>query len=527
VTTLLHHALNESAARAPAHEAFRCHEASLSYGDLVRRANGLARMLVENGVRPGDRVGIYMHKGIELPVAVYGTLAGGAAYVPIDPAVPLSRAAFIVQDCGIRHLITSSSRERRALDLASQVPALRTVIGARGNERASANAIPWEAVPVSDGAPDVCVRPDDLAYVMYTSGSTGTPKGLMHTHASGMSYVRMSAETYGVRPDDRLGNHSPLHFDMSTFEYLTGPACGATTVIVPEETAMFPLSLAALIERERLTFWYSVPLALVQLLTHGGIESRDCSSLRWVMFGGEPFPPKYLWRLMDLWPQARFSNVYGPAEVNQCTFYHVPREDYGSDAPIPIGRVWNGAEGLVVDADGVEVPAGDTGELVVRTRTMMRGYWGRPDLDARAFLVRDAGEARNVFYRTGDLVRERPDGQLVFLGRRDRQVKVRGYRIELDEVESALAAADAVAEAAAVALPAAEGQLEIVAAVLLRPGATATGDMLRRRAGERLPPYAVPQRVEILSTFPRTGTGKIDRPALAAALAQDTARDRT
>jgi acyl-coenzyme A synthetase/AMP-(fatty) acid ligase len=190
--------------------------------------------------------------------------------------------------------------------------------------------------------------------------------------------------------------------------------------------------------------------------------------------------------------------------------------------------VWNGAEGLVVDADGVEVPAGDTGELVVRTPTLMRGYWGRPDLDARAFLVReDAGGARNVFYRTGDVVRERPDGQLVFLGRRDRQVKVRGYRIELDEVESAMAAADAVAEAAAVALPAAEGQLEIVAAVLLRPGATATGDMLRRRAGERLPPYAVPQRVEFLKTFPRTGTGKIDRPALAAALAQGTARDRT
>ncbi len=125
---------------------------------------------------------------------------------------------------------------------------------------------------------------------------------------------------------------------MSTFDYLTAPLCGATTVIIPEEATMFPVSLGELIERERLTFWYSVPLALIQLVTHGEIERRDARTLRWVLFGGEPFPPKYLWKLMELWPQARFSNVYGPAEVNQCTYYHVPPSDKGADGPIPIGR---------------------------------------------------------------------------------------------------------------------------------------------------------------------------------------------
>jgi len=159
------------------------------------------------------------------------------------------------------------------------------------------------------------------------------------------------------------------------------------------------------------------------------------------------------------------------------------------------------------------------GELLVRTPTMMRGYWGRPELNRTAFYVRESSPGqREVFYRTGDLVREREDGELVFLGRRDRQVKIRGYRVELDEIESVLAAADEVSEAAAVAIDRGDEEKQIIAAVLLRPGCSASNDLLRRRTADRLPSYAVPQRVEVLESFPRTGTGKVDRPALAAAL---------
>mgnify|MGYP001826094874 CR=1 FL=1 len=514
---LLHQSIDDSAERSANAEAFRCGGMALTYGELVERANQLASFLVAEGVRPMDRVGIYMHKGLELPVALYGILKAGAAYVPIDPSSPAARINLLIRDCGLRHLVTNASRARQACGLTQA--GLECVIGVPdGGKPSGIRIYSWEDVAAADGgAPSVRVTGMDLAYIMYTSGSTGVPKGLMHTHESGLAYARLSAQTYGVGPDDRLGNHSPLHFDMSTFEYLTGPLCGATTVIIPEETTMFPVSLAALIESEKLTFWYSVPLALIQLLTHGGIESRDASSLRWILFGGEPFPPKYLRRLMDLWPQARFSNSYGPAEVNQCTCFHLPPGRIVDDQPVPIGTVWEGAEGLVVDDDDQVVAPGESGELMVRAPTMMRGYWGRPDLNDSSFLVQEPVQGfRKVFYRTGDLVREGTDGLLVFLGRKDRQIKIRGYRVELDEVENVLASLEEVTEAAAVAGRDEAGNAVVMAAVQLNSGAMINVGELRQRAAERLATYAVPGPLRIVPSFPRTGSGKIDRRAVAA-----------
>jgi amino acid adenylation domain-containing protein len=520
MSDLLHHSIDRWADDLADHDAFRCYGDNLTYGALQQWANRLGNTLVDQGVEPADRVGIYMLKGLELPVAIYGILKAGAAYVPIDPSAPTSRIRSIVEDCGIRHLITTKSRVARAIAIAEEVEGLECVV-APDSDRVPTGVrhIPWSRVEqASEAAPSVQLADDSLAYIMYTSGSTGVPKGLMHTHYSGLSYARMSGKTYGVTPDDRLGNHSPLHFDMSTFEYLTGPLFGSTTVIIPEETTMFPVSLSELIERERLTFWYSVPLALIQLVSRGEIERFDASSLRWVLFGGEPFPPKYLWRLMELWPGARFSNSYGPAEVNQCTYYHVPREDMGSQEHIPIGRLCSGAESLVVDKDGEEVAPGDIGELLIRAPTMMRGYWGREDLNLGAFFQPTGQtDSDSRFYRTGDLVRRRQDGNFLFLGRKDRQIKIRGYRVELDEVENVFGAMDEVAEAAAVAVPGLAGETEIVAAISSREGRQSDPDDLRRRSAERLPPYAVPRRVELVEKFPRTGSGKIDRRALTEA----------
>ncbi len=518
---LLHHAIDESAERLADQEAFRFQGRGLTYGQLVERSNQLAHTLLDQGVGAGDRVGIYMLKGLELPVALYGILKAGGAYVPVDPSAPPSRIQAILEDCGIRHLVTDESRAARAMDLGASTASLECIIapGPDGVGKGT-RVVSWSEVETAkDSDPRIRVTEDDLAYIMYTSGSTGVPKGLMHTHRSGSSYAHMSARTYSVTCDDRLGNHSPLHFDMSTFEYLTGPLCGATTVIIPEEATLFPINLSELIERERLTFWYSVPLALIQLLTRGQIERYDASSLRWVLFGGEPFPPKYLWRLMELWPQARFSNSYGPAEVNQCTFYHVPREDMGSQEPFPIGPVWDGAEGLIVDASDQPAAPGTEGELLIRAPTMMRGYWARPDLDREAFFIKQPwADDRRKFYRTGDLVRERADGNLLFLGRKDRQIKVRGYRVELDEIENVLSGLEEVAEAAAVVVRTGEGETTILAAVSPISSSGCDPNEVRRRSAERLPPYAVPQKIEVIDRFPRTGSGKIDRPALAEQL---------
>jgi acyl-coenzyme A synthetase/AMP-(fatty) acid ligase len=330
-----------------------------------------------------------------------------------------------------------------------------------------------------------------------------------------LSYARLSADLYGVQHTDRLSNHSPLHFDMSTFDYFSGPLCGATTVIIPEAYTKLPASLSKLIQDERLTIWYSVPFALIQLLLRGALESRDLSSLRWILFGGEPFPPKHLRALMQQLPHARFSNVYGPAEVNQCTYYHLNPISEGSNEPIPIGVVWNNAEGLVLDNHDNVVLPGDVGELVVRTPTMMKGYWGRPDLNQKAFYRRPVfDQYEDVFYRTGDLVQRQEDGNYRFLGRKDRQIKTRGHRVELDEVENLLSTHSQIEEAAVYAVPDDEGSLRLEGAVLLRNNSECTEADLKKHLTGLLPAYAVPAKILVVTEFPRTTSGKIDRRAL-------------
>jgi amino acid adenylation domain-containing protein len=523
---LLSHILDESAARFPDKEAMCCNGKALTYAGWLARANALAQVLVDQGVRRRDRVGIYLNKSLETAVAIYGIWKAGAAYVPLDPQAPLSRLQFVLNDCDVRHIVTSESKAAAVSELARET-SLQYAIGMQPAEGDALRCVPWASVLDVEGlpAPRVLLTEQDLAYVMYTSGSTGMPKGLMHTHHSGLSYAQLSAALYGVSEHDRLSNHSPLHFDMSTFDYFSGPLRGATTVIIPEAYTKLPASMSKLIQDERLTIWYSVTTALVQMVLRGVLHQRDLSALRWILYGGEPFPPAHLKALMQLVPSAQVSNVYGPAEVNQCTYYHVPALPDDYDESLPIGQVWDNSEGLLLDPDDQPVADGEIGELVVRTTTMMRGYWGRPDLNAKAFFRRPvAGGDDDVFYRTGDLMRRDDAGLLRFCGRKDRQIKTRGYRVELDEVENALSLQPGVAECAVYAVPDAEGSNIIEAAVILRQGASENETSMKQALAERVPNYAVPTTIRYVDDFPRTGTGKIDRRALREQAMADAVR---
>src|SRR5688500_18961807 len=330
--------------RAPDRDAIRYAGQSLSYAALAERTDRLAGLLCAQGVRRGDRVGIHAGKGLPAAVALYGIMKAGAAYVPLDPSSPPARQAFIVRDCGIRHVITEPSRAA-ALDLllAEGVP-IECVIGV-DRSRADDRRFSWQDV---DAHPAVTHDPDlvemDLAYVLYTSGSTGTPKGVAHSHRSALAFARVAADTYGFASDDRLSNHAPLHFDLSTMDYFSSALAGATTVIIPDAHTRLPASYAALIEAERLTVLYAVPLALTHLLLHGAIDKRDLTSVRWVLFGGEPFPTHHLRALMAALPNARFSNVYGPTEVNGITYWIVPRLEPDADRPIPFGQPYVNVE---------------------------------------------------------------------------------------------------------------------------------------------------------------------------------------
>jgi len=505
-------AIDAAAGREPEREAARFGSRGITYAELVRRSSALARLLLDAGVKPGERVGVLLEKSLESVVSLYGIMRTGAAYVPLDPAAPPARLAFLLRDCGIRHLVTHRPRRAKLESVLAEGATLDHVIGLGDGGPAPGPA--WDDVIALDaGVVDRGRGSGDLAYVIYTSGSTGAPKGIMHTHASSLAFCAQSVERYGLVPQDRFSNQAPLHFDMSIFDIFAAGLAGATTVVMSEGHAKLPASQSQLLAAERISVFFSVPFALAQLATRGALETRDLSALRWVIFGGEPMPTPHLRTLMQALPRARFNNMYGPAEVNGCVCYDVSEVPHPDEPPVPIGREYGTTRGRIVDGDDAEVADGEMGELLIAGTSRMRGYWNRPDLDERAFCT-PPGEV-DVFYRTGDMAVRAPDGNLLFHGRRDRQVKVRGYRVELDEVETATLAHPAIEEAGVYA--ARRGDLlEIIAAVQPRDNATVDAAMLAQHLRAHLPAYARPARIDIVDGYPRTSSGKIDYLALRA-----------
>ena len=518
---LLHQAVGDHAEEHPEHPAIRYSGKQLTYAQLYQQANQLANVLIDLGVQRGDRVGIYMNKSLYSAVAIYGILSAGAAYVPLDPFAPVNRLSFVINDCDIQILITHPNKVDSLREMAAQT-GLKHLVGLDAQPGLAVECTSWDQVFQAPAqTPAAAPIEQDLAYILYTSGSTGTPKGIMHTHRSGLSFAEWAADVYGLTREDRLSNHAPLHFDLSTFDFFAGAIAGATTVIVPEAVTKLPASMAKLIQDERISVWYSVPFALIQMMQRADLASKDFTALRWILFAGEPFPTKHLRDLMNTFPDIQFSNLYGPTETNVCTYYHVPPLPADSDESIPIGITCANAEDLVVDSDSNPVPYGEVGELLIRGGTVMKGYWGRPDLSERGFFRRTVfGYCEDIFYRTGDLVQQMPDGNFKFLGRKDRQIKTRGYRVELDEVENALLSHPLVHEAATYPVADLEGSSLIEAAVILKEGAALSAGDLTEHLSGRLPSYAIPAKIYIADDFPRTSTGKINRRELQARASQ-------
>ncbi|MEL6803319.1 MAG: AMP-binding protein, partial [Bacteroidota bacterium] len=377
-----------SAERTPHQTAFKFGQQSLSYRQMNNQTNAFAGLLYSWGIQKGDRIGILLPRSLHTAVAVHGTLKAGAAFVPLDPSAPVERISAICKNCGIRVLV---SNLRLGKKLLGHLQSDHHIIGLIGLELENWPhfSIRWEDLPTVDiQKPDINILADDLAYIMYTSGSTGQPKGIMHTHYSGLAYAKLSAELYGVTSQDVVGNHCALHYDISTFGYFTSPLAGATTVIVSDAHTKFPVSLVQMVSEEQISIWYSVPLALIQMLKTGKLPDLDFTGLRWVLFGGEVFPNHLLAELMHLWPKARFSNVYGPAEVNQCTYYHLDSPPPDGE-PIPLGKTWPNTEMLILDSEDKPVTDGEIGLLLIRSATMMRGYWQANGLNKKAFFHRE------------------------------------------------------------------------------------------------------------------------------------------
>jgi amino acid adenylation domain-containing protein len=525
---LLQQLLTDAAARWPHRPAVTADDGNLTYQELDDLSDRVARALLRLGVAPGDRVAILAPKSAASVVGIYGVLKAGACYVPLDPKAPAQRLGYVVHDSGARVILADEARVHQAADLLNSVTRPAVVVTSFAGsgvieESGSASAhgaeiLSWATVAAEPSEPLTAERAieTDLAYILYTSGSTGTPKGVMISHRNSLTFVDWSASAAGLCPEDRVCSPAPLHFDLSVFDIFASCLSGACTTVIPDGTTTFPVSIARWLERERISVWYSVPSVLTLLASYGSLPESELSQLRLVIFAGEVFPPRYLARLMRELPHPRYLNWYGPTETNVCTAFEVPAR--GPDGkPVPIGQACANTEVFAITSDGARVSQpGEAGELYVRGPSLMRGYWAQPAKTRDALVATPFRPERGeLAYRTGDLVTLDAAGNYVFLGRRDSMVKVRGYRVELGEVEAALYRHPVIEEVVVLPVPDERCGSRLRAVIAASDGGALTRETVLDHCRQWLPAYMVPEVVEFREALPRTSTGKLDRAGLA------------
>jgi len=492
--------------RDPAASAIELQGERLTYAELDLRANRLAHHLRALGVGPDVLVGIGLERSADLVVAILATLKAGGAYLPLDPAYPDERLAFMLAETRTPVLLIQEVSRERFAGLGGFGAAATTLVCLDGDGAAIAAR--------SAARPERLEGPDNLAYVIYTSGSTGRPKGAMITHRGLLNYLTWAVEAYGVAERPAVPVHSPVSFDLTVTSLFTPLLCGRTVVLIAEDRGIEGLA-TAMRDRGGFSLLKLTPAHLV-VLTQWLQPEQAVDRAAALVIGGEALQAEalFFWRAHA--PGTRLFNEYGPTEtVVGCTLYEVPT-GVSLAGPVPIGRPIANTQAYVLDPHGIPVPGGLAGELHIGGAGLARGYLGRPDLTAERFVPAPYCEPGGRLYRTGDQVRLGADGNLHYLGRRDDQVKVRGFRIELGEVEAALAAHESVRESAVRVREDTPGDRRLVGYVVAQ-GNTAPGTgELRDFLLTKLPAYMVPAAFVLLPALPLTANGKVDRAALPA-----------
>ncbi|MEV7615516.1 amino acid adenylation domain-containing protein [Streptomyces sp. NPDC089799] len=508
----------EQVRRSPGATAVVCGDRRLSYAELDARSAALAARLTAAGVGRETAVALMSERSEHVPVALLAILRAGGHYVPLNPEFPAERLRWLLADTGARLVLADPACAGHEALRGGPLPVLGLLDGAAGEDGVSVPPAGGSgeedgiAVPPADASADV--RPDGLAYVMYTSGSTGTPKGIGITHANVAALARDTAFGAGHH---RVLAHSPLAFDASTYELWVPLLSGGTVVVAPPGRTGTD-TLAALVREHRISALF-LTAALFNLVV------EECVGLltevREVWTGGEAASPEAFRRALGAAPGTAVTNVYGPTETTAFALFHRldPRAG-GAVAPgdgrVPIGRPLDDTRLYVLDERGLPVPEGAVGELCIGGTGVARGYLGRPALTAERFAVDPYGPAGARMYRTGDLARRRPDGTVDYLGRADQQVKIRGFRIEPGEIEAELLRLPGVGGAAVVVREDVPGERELVAYAVPAAGHVLEEAALPGALAARLPAYMLPSAVVVLPELPVTPNGKVDRRALPA-----------
>ncbi|RKH18541.1 amino acid adenylation domain-containing protein, partial [Corallococcus sp. CA041A] len=489
----LHGLVEAQVARTPDAIAVDFEGARLTYRELDGRANQLARALRARGVGPEVHVGICAERSLELVIALLGVLKAGGAYVPIDPSSPADRRTYLVEDSAVAVLLTQqhlrpllSVGSTPVLCLDSDWPQVATL----------------SPEPVESG-----VGAEHLAYVIYTSGSTGRPKGAMNTHAGIRNRLLWGQDAYGLESRDVVLQKTPFSFDVSVWEFFWPLMTGARLVVAKPGGHQDAAYLVDLMAREGITTAHFVPSMLQVFLEEPGLER--CTALRRVVCSGEALPLELKDRCLERLG-VPLHNLYGPTEAAvEVTAWTCERHD--GRRSVPIGRPVANTRIHVLDASSQPVPVGIAGELHIGGAQVGRGYLGRPALTAERFIPDPFGPPGARLYRTGDRARVLADGTIEYLGRLDFQVKLRGFRIEPGEVESALRQCEGVREAVVVVREDAPGDKRLVAYVV---GQGVTVEALREALKAKLPEYMVPTAFVALNALPLSPNGKVDRKAL-------------
>ena len=517
---LLQHGFRRQAELRPEAPALAWQGERLSYAGLAAASQRVSHLLRGLGCRRGDRVVLLLPKSPLAIGAMLGTLGADCAYTPVDLKNPAARVAQILAALEARVLLACREAAPLVDALARECgldPALRIAWldceapdgTAAHATRADYEACPTHELPCENGASDV-------AHILFTSGSTGVPKGVMITHANVIAFITWAIEHFGIRPGDRCSGHSPLHFDLSTFDTYGTLWAGAELHPVAPEMNLLPHKLAQLIRDAEMTQWFSVPSALNHMAKAGAVREYDFPTLRRLLWCGEAWHAAGLAHWMRRLPHVRFTNLYGPTEATiASSYYDVPGVPSDETKPVPIGRPCAGEDLLVLDETLRPAAPGETGDLFIRGVGLSPGYWRDAAKTAAAFLPNPFSEPGDRIYRTGDLARIGEDGEIVLVGRADTQIKSRGYRIELGEIEAVLHAIEELEESAVVAVESAgiDG-LAIACGYVPREGIGLEPAELRTRLATRLPAYMIPSRWRRFERLPLNANGKVDRKAL-------------
>jgi amino acid adenylation domain-containing protein len=504
--TCVYQLFEAQAERTPNAPALIYEDQKLTYRELNDRANDLASYLRGIGIGKDLLAGILMERSVEMVVAILGVLKAGGAYVPLDPTYPADRLSFMVEDAGIKLVLTQNHLFEQRPDWGLETICLDTDwdrIAAKGDSR------------ISDDEPrETRSRAEDLAYVIYTSGSTGRPKGVMTPHRAVTNMILWMQDVYRMTPADRLLQKTAFIFDASVWEFFWPLTTGAALVVARPYAEKDGDYMVKTLREQEITILQLVPSLLKLLVGQEGFEG--CQSLRHVFCGGEALPGVVCEGFFERLPEADLTNVYGPTETSMHVTVLECRKG-AKERVMPIGRPVGNTRAYILDEHMQPVPIGIPGELYIGGAQVARGYLNRPELTTERFIDDPYSNQDGCkLYRTGDLARFSEDGIIEFLGRIDHQVKIRGYRIELGEIESVSRQHEAVSDVIVIAREDVPGEKHLVAYIVARTGHNLKVSEFRNHLLAKLPDYMAPSAFVLLDSMPLLSNGKVNLKALPA-----------